>query len=106
MAFDEWVERAHGLVNHAPRPHPKKKVEIQDTPQGYFLTVSRGDKVLERRGPSASLRYIMKHANEHCGFDDEPKTPTIIDRPSQISEGAEWRKQLKADDDLLDEMNR
>jgi hypothetical protein len=78
MAFDEWIERAHGKENHAP--HPKKKVEIQDTNHGYFLTVSRGDKVLERRGPSVSLNYVMNHALEHCGFDDEPKTPTIIDR--------------------------
>ena len=60
--------------------HPKKKVEIKDTAQGYFLTVSRGSKVLERRGPSVSMRYIMKHALHHCGFDDEPKMPTIVDR--------------------------
>ena len=60
--------------------HPKKKVEIKDTAQGYFLTVSRGSKVLERRGPSVSMRYIMKHALQHCGFDDEPKMPTIVDR--------------------------
>ena len=60
--------------------HPKKKVEIKDTAQGYFLTVSRGNKVLERRGPSVSMRYIMKHALQHCGFDDEPKMPTIVDR--------------------------
>jgi len=78
MAFDEWIEKAHGLENHAPRP--KKKVEIRDTRHGYFLTVSRGDKVLENRGPSVSMRYIMKHALEHCGFDDEPKLPTIIDK--------------------------
>ncbi len=60
--------------------HPKKKVEIKDTAQGYFLTVSRGGKVLERRGPSVSMRYIMKHALDHCVFDDEPKMPTIVDR--------------------------
>ncbi|SVB81522.1 uncharacterized protein METZ01_LOCUS234376 [marine metagenome] len=78
MAFDEWIERAHGLENHAP--HPKKKVEIRDTREGYFLTVSRGGKVIENRGPSVSLRYIMKHALEHCGFDDEPKMPSIVDK--------------------------
>jgi len=39
--------------------HPIKKVIVDDTAQGYFLTVSRGDKVLERRGPSGNLRYIM-----------------------------------------------
>jgi len=75
-----FVDRMYGKENHSPRPHPIKKVEIEDAPQGYFLTVSRGGKVIERRGPSASLSYIMSHALEHCGFDDEPKTPTIIDR--------------------------
>jgi hypothetical protein len=57
--------------------HPMKKVIVDDTAQGYFLTVSRGDKLIERRGPSANLRYIMKHAKDHCGFSDEPLAPTI-----------------------------
>ena len=78
MAFDEWIERAHGKENHAP--HPMKRVLVSDTAHGYFLTVCRGDKLIERRGPSNSLRYIMKHAEEHCGFSDEPRRPTFVDR--------------------------
>ncbi len=68
--------------------HPIKKVIVDDTAQGYFLTVSRGDKVLERRGPSGNLRYIMEHAKEHCGFSDEPLAPTIRNKwEVQVREG-------------------
>jgi len=81
MAFDEWIERAHGKENHAP--HPVKKVLVSDTAHGYFLTVCRGDKLIERRGPSNSLKYIMAAANEHCGFSDEPKRPTFVDREKE-----------------------
>ena len=81
MAFDEWIERAHGKENHAP--HPMKRVLVSDTAHGYFLTVCRGDKLIERRGPSNSLKYIMTAANEHCGFSDEPKRPTFVDREKE-----------------------
>ena len=97
MAFDEWIEKAHGKPNHAPhpvkvaaerlqqllaqpKPHPVKRVLVSDTAHGYFLTVCRGDKLIERRGPSNSLKYITTAANEHCGFSDEPKRPTFVDR--------------------------
>ena len=83
MAFDEWIERAHGKPHHAP--HPMKRVLVSDTAHGYFLTVCRGDKLIERRGPSNSLRYIMKHAEEHCGFSDEPKRPTFVDREEEVA---------------------
>ena len=63
MAFDEWIERAHGKENHAP--HPMKRVLVSDTAHGYFLTVCRGDKLIERRGPSNSLRYIMTVSYTH-----------------------------------------
>ena len=81
MAFDEWIEKAHGKENHAP--HPMKRVLVSDTAHGYFLTVCRGDKLLERRGPSNSLKYIMKHAEEHCGVSDEPRRPTFVDREEE-----------------------
>jgi hypothetical protein len=81
MAFDEWIEKAHGKENHAP--HPVKRVLVSDTAHGYFLTVCRGDKLIERRGPSNSLKYITTAANEHCGFSDEPKRPTFIDREGE-----------------------
>jgi hypothetical protein len=77
MAFDEWIERAHGKENHAP--HPMKKVVVSDTDQGYCLTVSRDHKLIEQCGPSQSLNYIMGCAHAHCGFDDEPKRPTLVD---------------------------
>ena len=81
MAFDEWIEKAHGKPNHAP--HPMKRVLVSDTAHGYFLTVCRGDKLIERRGPSNSLKYITTAANEHCGFSDEPKRPTFVDREGE-----------------------
>ncbi len=81
MAFDEWIEKAHGKENHAP--HPMKRVLGSDTAHGYFLTVCRGEKLIERRGPSNSLKYIMKHAEEHCGFSDEPRRPTFVDREEE-----------------------
>jgi len=100
MAFDEWIEKAHGKENHAPhpvkiaagrlqqllaqpKPHLMKRVLVSDTAHGYFLTVCRGDKLIERRGPSNSLKYITTAANEHCGFSDEPKRPTFIDREGE-----------------------
>lgn len=83
MAFDEWIEKAHGKENHAPRPHPKKKVVVSDTEQGYLLKVSRGSKLIEQCGPSKSLNYIMRCAHAHCGFDDEPKRPTLVDREGE-----------------------
>jgi hypothetical protein len=81
MAFDEWIEKAHGKENHTP--HPMKRVLVSDTAHGYFLTVCRGDKLIERRGPSNSLKYITTAANEHCGFSDEPKRPTFVDREGE-----------------------
>jgi hypothetical protein len=83
MALDEWIEKAHGKENHAPRPRPKKKVVVSDTEQGYLLKVSRGSKLIEQCGPSKSLNYIMGCANAHCGFDDEPKRPTLVDREGE-----------------------
>ena len=75
-----FVKHMHGKENHSPRPHPIKKVIVSDTEQGYFLTVFRGSKLIEQCGPSQSLNYIMGCAHAHCGFDDEPKRPTLVDR--------------------------
>ena len=35
MAFDEWIEKAHGLENHAPRPKKKvvKRLRAQSAPR-------------------------------------------------------------------------
>ena len=94
MAFDEWIEKAHGKENHAP--HPMKRVLVSDTAHGYFLTVCRGEKLIERRGPANSLKYIMKHAEEHCGFPDEPKRPTFIDRDTNDASWLEDKAGIEA----------
>jgi len=44
----------------------------------WILKVKRGDKKIDRFGPVPSLWAAVKHAlGNHCGFDDEPKEPTI-----------------------------
>jgi|TARA_R110002051_G_C8324567_1_gene435548 hypothetical protein len=63
--------------------HPKKTVDIFEHEDSnrrplWILKVKRGDKTLERFGPVPSLWAAVKHAlGNHCGFDDEPKEPTI-----------------------------
>ena len=44
----------------------------------WILKVKRGDKIIDRFGPVPSLWAAVKHAlGNHCGFDDEPKEPTV-----------------------------
>tara|TARA_R110000824_G_scaffold140998_1_gene307346 strand:- start:89 stop:370 length:282 start_codon:yes stop_codon:yes gene_type:complete len=62
--------------------HPTKTVDIFECEESgkvaWTLTVKRGDKTLEQFGPVPSLWAIIKHAlGNHCGFDDEPKEPTV-----------------------------
>ena len=64
------------------KEHPIKSVDIfeHDLDGGVFwtLTVKRGNTILEQLKPRASLWSVIKHAlGNHCGFDDEPKEPTI-----------------------------